>query len=207
MNNKFICFLLLIIIICSTILIYKIEHSPKYNSEKFAQVYDEYNIITNIASSSSGDKSFNNYSDIKDVLSVYKNSSGNLYKTLGAISIPKIKVSYPIINDYSEENLNIAPVKLLGPAINTPGNLVIVGHNNWNKEFFSNLHKLENGDIVELTSTTGNKLIYKVYNKYKIKQDDFSCLDQNTNGKTELTLITCVKFQKNKRLIIKCVAN
>ena len=68
------------------------------------------------------------------------------------------------------------------------------------------LNKLENNDIVELTDHSKKKVTYKVYAKYEIKQDDFSCLEQETNGNIELTLITCIKYQKSKRLVIKCVA-
>lgn len=52
-----------------------------------------------------------------------------------------------------------------------------------------------------------NTLTYKVYDIFEIKQNDFSCLNQNTNGNIELTLITCIKYQKSKRLIVKCIAN
>lgn len=205
MNKKIIYFLLLIIIIFSSILIYKIENTPEYDPEIYAQVYQEYEQITNMDTFIE-DSSVNLVTK-KEPIVINKNSSGNAYRTLGVLDIPKINLSYPIINDCTETNLNISPTRLVGPTPNIVGNLVIVGHNNWNKEFFSNIHKLENGDIVELTDITGNKLEYKVYDKYEIKQDDFSCLDQNTNGRTELTLITCIKYQKSKRLVVKCVAN
>lgn len=206
MYKKLIYFLLLIIIISSIILIYKIEQSPDYNTDLYAQIYKEYNQISNIDKNIQ-DAFDNNSSNTKNPIVINKNSSGNFYRTIGIIKIPKIDLSYPIINDCTDKNLNIAPAKLLGPNINTVGNLVVVGHNNWNQEFFSNLHKLENGDVVELTDTNGNKLEYKVYDKQQIKQDDFSCLNQDTNNRIELTLITCIKYQKSKRLVIKCVAN
>jgi len=197
MKNKLICFLLLITIISLCILIYKIEQTPKFSLTLYNQIQEEYE---QIISANLNNQSTNN----KIVLN---SSSTTNFRTIGVIIIPKIDISYPIINECTDENLNIAPTKFLGPTINTEGNLVVVGHNNWNKDFFSNLHKLENGDVVELIDTSGNKLTYRVYNKYEIKQDDFSCLEQDTNGKTELTLITCIKYQKAKRLVVKCVAN
>lgn len=201
-DKKIIYTLLVIILVFSSILIYKIEKTPKYNKDVYEQVYKEFEQISSI----NIDNNIESTSKKNNTIYVSKNSTGNTYITLGVIDIPKINVSYPIINDCTEENLNIAPTKLVGPEPNTIGNLVIVGHNNWNKEFFSNLYKLENDDIIELTDTSGNKLTYKVYDKYEIKQDDFSCLNQNTNGQIELTLLTCVKFNNSKRLIIKCVA-
>ena len=204
MERKFICLLLLIVIIFSSILIYKINQTPIYDKESYQQVYKEYSNIKNNANTV--------ITTIKDTSSknkpiyTYKNSTGSRYRTTGIIDIPKINLSYPIINDYSESNLNIAPTKYVGPEINEVGNFVIVGHNNWNKEFFSNLNKLENGDIVTLTDHNNVTQDYKVYSISEIKQDDFSCLNQETNGQVELTLITCIKYKKNKRLVVKCIA-
>lgn len=196
MKTKYIVFLIIILLICISILIYKIDTTPSYDPKVYEEVYKEYEQIINM---SSNDQSTDN----KIILS---HSSTTKYRTIGVIKIPKINVSYPIINDYSESNLDISPVKFMGPNINTVGNLVIAGHNNWNTDFFSNLHKLKNDDIVELTDYKGISVRYKVYNIYQTTQDDFSCLEQDTQGKIELTLITCVKYQKAKRLIVKCVA-
>ena len=208
MKNKFICFLLLIIIIGSAILIYKIEQTTAYDPEMYNQVYKEFEEITNMNTTTKIDISSVSSSMPQETVYISKNeTSSNRYTTIAAINIPKINISYPVINDYSEENLNIAPTKYAGPEPNTIGNFVIVGHNNWNKSFFSNLHKLEKGDIVELTDTNYKKLTYKIQDKYEVDQYDFSCLNQDTNGKIELTLITCIKNQKNKRLIIKCIAD
>lgn len=201
MDKKIICFLLLIIIICSSILIYKINKTYAYDEKIYGEVYQEYEEIKN-----TNINQLTHDSSKKQPIYVSKNSTGNTYRTAGILDISKINISYPVINDYSVANLNIAPTKFVGPEPNQIGNFVIVAHNNWNKEFFSNLYKLEEDDIVELTDVSGNKFSYKVYDKYQIKQDDFSCLNQNTNGKVELTLITCVKNKKNKRLVVKCIA-
>ena len=50
------------------------------------------------------------------------------------------------------------------------------------------------------SGSTGNKTLYKVTNTYVVDQSDFSCLNQDTNGKIELTLITCIKYQKKTKL-------
>ena len=63
---------------------------------------------------------------------------------------------------------------------------------------------MNNDDRVILTSNQGKSETYFVYDKYKINKDDLSCTSQETNGKIELTLITCVKYDKNKRLVVKC---
>ena len=206
MERKFICFLLLLIIIFSSILIYKINKNPIYDEKIYKQVYEEYSNIKSSTNNVSTTVKHSSLPSKHKPIYTYKNSTGSTYRTTGIIDIPKINLSYPIINDYSEANLNIAPVKFVGPEINEVGNFVIVGHNNWNKEFFSNLNKLENNDIVTLTDHNNVTQNYKVCSISEIKQNDFSCLNQETNGQVELTLITCIKYKKNKRLVVKCVA-
>lgn len=207
MYKKFLCLLLLIIILCSVILITKINKTYAYDEKVYNEIYEEYDKIKNSTSDNISTISSASVNTSKNKpIYTYKNSTGSTYRTTGIIDIPKINLSYPIINDYSEENLNIAPTKFVGPNINEVGNFVIVGHNNWNREFFSNLDKLEINDIINITDHNKNTLSYKVYEISKINQNDFSCLNQDTNGKVELTLITCIKYQKNKRLVLKCVA-
>lgn len=48
----------------------------------------------------------------------------------------------------------------------------------------------------------GNKVSYEIYKNYETNYDDLSCTEQNTNGKVEITLVTCNNI-KNKRRIIK----
>ena len=82
------------------------------------------------------------------------------------------------------------------------GNLCLVGHNYWNSKFFSKVPTLEKGDEVEITDLSGKTVTYKVYKKYEVKETDTSCVDQNTDGKREVTLITCTKEVNSKRRVI-----
>lgn len=45
--------------------------------------------------------------------------------------------------------------------------------------------------------------MYKVYDIYIVDETDMSCISQQTNGKIELTLITCDN-DNTKRLVVKC---
>lgn len=81
--------------------------------------------------------------------------------------------------------------------------MVIVGHNYKNGQFFGNLKKLTIGDNIFLLSSKGNAQMYKVYDIYIVDETDLSCISQETNGKIELTLITCDNDNK-KRLVVKC---
>lgn len=83
------------------------------------------------------------------------------------------------------------------------GNLVIVGHNYKNGQFFGKLKNLEKGDNIFLISSKKNAKIYKVYDIYIVDENDMRCTSQETNGNIELTLITCDSDNK-KRLVVKC---
>lgn len=84
------------------------------------------------------------------------------------------------------------------------GNLVIVGHNYKNDQFFGNLEELEKGDTIFILSSKGSAQMYKVYDTYIVDETDMSCTSQETNGKIELTLITCDNNDNKKRLVVKC---
>ena len=63
--------------------------------------------------------------------------------------------------------------------------------------------KLKNGDTITLEDMTGRVITYQVYNKYIVKPTNTKCTSQLTNGKREVTLITCANYG-TERLIVKC---
>lgn len=85
---------------------------------------------------------------------------------------------------------------------NEVGNLCIAGHNYNSYKFFSKLKDLKIGDIINIYDLSGNKLAYSVYDSFETNYDDLSCINQDTNGKREITLITCNNI-KNRRRVIK----
>lgn len=126
---------------------------------------------------------------------------GTEYFTIGIINIPDINVNYPILSTTSAELLKIAPCKFWGSNPNQVGNLCIVGHNYRNSKFFSKLSKLELGDIIEITDLAGITLKYSVYDKYNVLPEDVNCTSQLTDGKKEVTLITCTNDNKERTVI------
>lgn len=205
-EKKLICFLLMGIIIGSSILIFKIKSESKYDEALYDEIYSEYEEILA--------KENENYPEEDDEKNIVKkdntiylnsNSKGEKYRVAGQINIPKIGVNYPIVYETSDEYLKIAPTKLFGPDINQPGNVCIVGHNYKNEQFFSRLSELENNDKINLLDNKGKRVSYLVYDKYEVLETDLSCTNQNTNGKIEATLITCTN-KKNNRLVVKCRA-
>ena len=195
-DRRLIYFLLITIIISSIVLIIKIKISEKKQSELYKEIYDEYNQMINAQNEVSDEEE-------KDKTYIYTNAQGINMRVIGEISIPKINVAYPIIFETTDEYLKIAPCKLCGPKINTVGNICIIGHNYRNYKFFSNIDKLEKNDKVFLKDVEGKTLIYYVYDKYVVLETDLDCLDQETDGEIELTLITCIKSKK-ERLVVKC---
>ena len=123
------------------------------------------------------------------------------------ITIPKINVNYPILKgetgskEETEALLKSSPIEFYGNGANEVGNFCVAGHNYRNDKFFSKVLTLEAQDIIEIEADN-RKIEYEVYDKYEVFPDDDSCTDQNTNGKREVTLITCTNDSK-KRVIVK----
>lgn len=118
-------------------------------------------------------------------------ANDNTVTVIGTIEIPKINISYPIFSEYSDELLKISVCKLYGSDINVVGNLCIIGHNYNNGDFFSDLYKLNINDIINIYNLNSDAVSYSIYKTYEINPDNLDYLSQDTNGKKEITLITC----------------
>ena len=137
--------------------------------------------------------------------STYVAPNGKKYDTIGIVRIPKIKVNYPILAQTTNvELMKIAPYKFWGANPNEVGNLCIIGHNYRRKGvFFSDVPSLVVGDIVEIQDLSQRIIQYEVYDIHTVDPNDRSDTTQYTNGKKEVTLITCTDDSKN-RVIVKC---
>ncbi len=141
---------------------------------------------------------------------VKQTNNGYKYTTIATISIPKLNIKYPILDgkthsaEETEALLKISLTKFWGPQPNEIGNFCIVGHNYRNTKFFSKLSTLEIGDTIDVTDLSGKTIKYMVYNQYVVDPTDVSCTSQLTEGRKEITLITCTLDSKH-RTIIKAV--
>ena len=133
----------------------------------------------------------------------YTDSKGNSYSIVGIVNIPKINVKYPIIAETTDPLLKISVCKFWGANPNQVGNLCIIGHNYKNSKFFSKVPSLVSGDTVEITDLDGKTLKYMVYDIYTVDPSDTRCTSQLTQGKKEVTLITCTNDAK-QRVVVKC---
>lgn len=146
-----------------------------------------------------------NLSQFENKPETHVSESGDEYYITGVVSVPKLNISYPIISKSTMELLKISVCKLWGPEPNEVGNLCLVAHNYRNDKFFSKIATLENGDIIQIQDSNGKILEYEVYTKYEVQPDDVSCTSQLTDGKREVTLITCTS-DSLRRTVVKAVA-
>ncbi len=158
-------------------------------------------IVLNEAEANDAQEEANTNEVVSDSVTV----GGVSYSTEAIIRIPKIGIEYPVLSETSDALLEISVNKYWPQDLkpNEVGNYCIVGHNYRNGKMFGRLNELENGDIVELEDLTGRTLKYQVYNKYVVEPTDTRCTSQLTNGRKELTLITCTNYG-TQRLVLKC---
>lgn len=135
---------------------------------------------------------------------VYITENGIQYSVDSILKIPTLDIVYPVLTETSEELLKISITKFWGGEPNTVGNYCVAGHNySGSGKMFGKLSKIQMGDIVELQDASGRILQYAVYNKFIVEPDDVSATSQLTNGKKEITLITCAN-SGTQRLVVKC---
>ena len=116
---------------------------------------------------------------------------------LGVIKIDKINFEGLIYEGTYIQTL----AKGVGHFENTPyleGNVCLAAHNT--NSYWAKLHTLSTEDTIHYTCFLGTKE-YKISSISKISETDWSSLE-NTDTNT-LTLITCVKGQKNLRLCVQ----
>lgn len=122
------------------------------------------------------------------------------YDVLGVLKIDKLGLKKNILDETTDESLNLSVTKFYGPNPNEVGNFCITGHNY--KNLFGYLDNLDEGDTFEVKDKSDKTITYKIYDKYIVNTDELDCLSQETNGKREVTLITCTPGGIT-RLIIK----
>ena len=134
----------------------------------------------------------------------YNLESGDTTSIEARLTIDKLGIDYPVFSDTSEELLKVSLNKYWGNGPNKVGNYCIVGHNYANGKMFGKLSQIQIGDIAVLKDMeTEREVTYEVYNKYIVDPTDVSCTSQLTQGRKEMTLITCKNYG-TQRLIVKC---
>ena len=121
------------------------------------------------------------------------------YKVEAKLEIPKISLETYILKEFSSNALNVSVTKFWGADANSVGNLCVAGHNFRNTNMFHDLKKLNIGDKLYITNNTMGKIEYQID---IVLPKNVDCLDQETNGTKQVTLITCTN-DSEKRIIVK----
>lgn len=162
------------------------------NKNKIDYVYEEYS-SDNTQNRLDAENNNNNEADSTDNLMLQIDGEN----VLGVIKIDKINFEGLIYEGTSMQTL----AKGVGHFTNTPyleGNVCLAAHNT--NSYWAKLHTLSNGDKIQYTCFLGTKE-YEVSNVSKISETDWDSL-KNTDTNV-LTLITCVKGQKDLRLCVQ----
>lgn len=179
-------------------------NNTQNNVENTTEIINNVSIDNNNSENSNGNvssnKNTNSNSNSNKSNYVPKNKYEG-YTMLGTIQISKIKVKVPILKELSPDALSKAACLIYG-NLNEEGNTVIIGHNNRNGTFFSNLKKLTSGDIITITDYTGEIVDYEVYSIFQAAPDDTSFYQRDTNDLREITLSTCTDNDDTKRIIV-----
>lgn len=184
---------ILVILIFGIITYLRVENYGEENIKQ-SKSYEVENVAT---STNNIEENYIKTYPKEDVLEEYKG-----YKVDSKLEIPKIELETYVLKDFSKEALNVSVTKFWGCKPNVPGNYCIAGHNFKNKNMFHDLKNLEKEDSLFIIDNKVGKVEYEIYDIYKVLPEDTSCLEQETNGKKEVTLITCTS-DSEERIIIK----
>lgn len=124
--------------------------------------------------------------------------SGDLYYkngSLGRLEIPVLDLSVRIYQGTDSKTL----AKGIGHFEDTSiweGNICLAAHNRGANSHFGQIHTLDIGDRIKLTTKLGTRT-YKVTDVFKVSETDRSGLADS--GENMLTLYTCVRNQRDQR--------
>lgn len=219
MNKKysnFLTILLVVIIIAILVIIgvlgykYYKTYVTKNSSQDFVDNF--------VDSSTDGQKNNKNNDSTNDIqydgidegektetdTSTGKKKQYNGFDVAGTIEIPATGLKCPILEQYtySSKALETSVVVLYGVGLNQPGNTTIAGHNYRNGLFFSNNKKLNIGDKIYITDSSGRRVAYTIYNKYEADENESDYITRDTQGVTEISLTTCTDDSKARIIIL-----
>ena len=168
---------------------YEKETTHNYTAESVTRVKDEIKVPIQSQTQKQYPK--------EEIIKEYKG-----YEVCARLQIPAIELETYVLKEYSIQALNVSVTKFWGANPNQIGNFCVAGHNFVRKNMFRNLKKLVVGDKIIVTDNSVGIVEYEVYDIFQVNPKEVDCLDQETNGKREITLITCTTDSK-KRIIVK----
>lgn len=174
-----------------------------YKNALVVKITQEVEAPSDYDENASGEETQNQLS-MSTATSTYIAPNGKEYETIGIVKIPKIDITYPILSKTTDALMKVSACKFHGANPNEVGNLCIIAHNYRRKGvFFSDLDTLSVGDIVEIQDLSQRTVEYEVYDIHTVIPKNIDDTTQKTNGRREVTLITCTDDGK-QRLILRC---
>lgn len=116
---------------------------------------------------------------------------------IGVVKIPSLGVELPVMSEWNDPNLKIAPCRYCGSAY--LGDLIIAGHNY--RSHFGSLKNVQVDDEVLFTDVDGNVFRYTVAEIDTVNGSDVEGMQA---GDWDLTLFTCTYGGKS-RVTVRCV--
>lgn len=116
---------------------------------------------------------------------------------IGVLEIPAKELTLPVISDWSDEALQIAPCRYAGTLYGR--DLVIAGHNY--ARHFSAIKTLRAGDDVIFCDAAGTSFSYEVDGVEKVSADDVQGM---LSGEWDMTLFTC-SYGGRDRIAVRCI--
>lgn len=113
------------------------------------------------------------------------------YQVLGILVIDKLNLQKNILEETTDSSLALSVTKFYGPDLNETGNFCITGHNY--EDIFKCANDLELEDtFYVIDKRKHEKVTYQIYDKFSVNPTEVDrVLNQETEGKKEVTLITC----------------
>jgi sortase A len=115
---------------------------------------------------------------------------------LGVLRIPALRLSLPVMREWSYERLKISPCRYSGDT--ESDTMVIAAHNY--KRHFGSIHTLSEGDELIFTDVNGHSIRYGVAERETLEATDV--LRMTASG-YDLTLFTCT-YGGAARVTVRC---
>lgn len=118
------------------------------------------------------------------------------YDYVGVLEIPAMELKLPVLEEWSESLLRVAPCLYEG---NLYDGMIIAGHNY--RSHFGPITRLVAGDEIRFTDVDGNVWHYQVVSTEIINGHDVEAMEA---GNWDLTLFTCT-LGGQERFTVRCV--
>ncbi len=115
---------------------------------------------------------------------------------IGVLTMPTLGLQLPVAEEWSYDNLKIAPCRLSGTAYGD--DLVVAAHNY--STHFGRIHDMNIGDAVDFTDVEGETIHYELVVKEQVSP---YAVEDVTSGQWDLTLVTCT-IGGRSRVVARC---